>query len=88
MLDTATFEDFLDGKVAVLFRHSKSPQFRELMEKCNEYGLMWYSGNMATRFSPSRGIKHLTISTYKRKLVYDCLESETLPLVNYKNLIF
>lgn len=88
MLDSATFEDFLDGKVAVLFRHSKSPQFRELMEKCTEYGLMWYSGNMAARFSPSGRIKHITISTYKRKLVYDYLESETLPVVHYKNLIF
>ena len=88
MMQTGTFQDFLDGKIAVMVPSSKSRQYKALMQKCAERNLVWACGDAPAGFTPLGRLKNLCISTFRGDLVYETYEDESLRTVQYDDLIF
>lgn len=88
MMQTGTFQDFLNGKIAVVVPSSRSRQYKALMQKCAEHNLVWANGDAVAGFTPMGWLRNLCISTLRGDLVYETYEDESLRIVQYDDLIF
>ena len=87
MMQTGTFQDFLDGELAVMVPSSKSRQYKALMQKCAERKLTWFSGHAPEKFTPRTCLRNITISVMDGRLFCGQRSGETLPVVRYEDLI-
>lgn len=87
MMQTGTFQDFLDGKIAVMVLSSRSRQYKALMQKCAMHKLTWFSGHAPKEFTPRACLRNITISVVDGHLFCGQRKSETLPVVRYEDLI-